>query len=157
MSNDIVFEHNGNKFNFRAVGILLHADQILLHKINANPYWSLPGGRVEFQESASTSVIREMKEELQVDCTVIRPLWVMENFFNSFGHKFHEIAFYFLLSVPGNLLAKGNAFTEMDGKSTLLFQWHPVNGLDSVELYPKFLRTSIHTLPSTLTYITHRD
>jgi 8-oxo-dGTP pyrophosphatase MutT (NUDIX family) len=156
-SNDIVFERDGKKFNFRSVAILIHSDQVLLHRINNNPYWSLPGGRVEFSESASTTVIREMKEELHIECEVIRPLWVMENFFNSFGFNFHEIAFYFLMSTSGDLLKKGDSFEEFDGKSKLTFKWHPLKELSTVKLYPEFLREALCNLPDSLTYITHRD
>jgi 8-oxo-dGTP pyrophosphatase MutT (NUDIX family) len=156
-ANDIVFERDGKKFNFRSVAILIHTDRVLLHQINNNPYWSLPGGRVEFSESASTTVVREMKEELRIDCEVIRPLWVMENFFNSFGFDFHEIAFYFLLTIPQELVSKGDSFEEYDGKSKLTFKWHQITDLDTVELYPEFLRKALNNLPDFLTYTTHRD
>lgn len=157
MSDDIVFVREDKKFNFRSVAILVHEDKILLHRVRDNPYWSLPGGRVEFMESAAISAVREMKEELEVDCTVIRPLWVMENFFNSFGYNFHEIAFYFLMTVPQELLAKGADFETYDGKSKLTFMWHSIKELPKVELYPEFLRHALNNLPESLTYITHRD
>jgi 8-oxo-dGTP pyrophosphatase MutT (NUDIX family) len=157
MSNDIVFERDGKKFNFRAVAVIIHSNKILLHKINSNPYWSLPGGRVELSESARDAVRREMKEELRIDCSIIQPLWVMENFFDSFGFSFHEIAFYFLMSVPSDLLTRGDSFEEYDGTSKLNFSWHAIDDLDNVELYPEFLRKSVRNLPETLTYITHRD
>lgn len=157
MSNDIVFERDGKKFNFRAVAILINEERVLLHCINNNPYWSLPGGRVEFSESVSIAVCREIKEELKVVSTIIRPLWIMENFFNSFGFNFHEIAFYFLLTVPTDLLLRGDSFEEFDGKSKLNFKWHPISELNGVELYPEFLRESLPNLPDSLTIITHRD
>ncbi len=157
MSNDVVFERDGKKFNFRAVAVLINSNRILLHKINSNPYWSLPGGRVELSESARDAVCREMKEELHIDCSIIRPLWVMENFFDSFGFCFHEIAFYFLMTVPSDLLTRGDSFEEYDGSSKLNFRWHAIDSLDEVELYPEFLRKSVKNLPETLTYITHRD
>lgn len=157
MSNDIVFERDGKKFNFRAVAVLINSNKILLHKINSNPYWSLPGGRVELSESARDAACREMKEELRINCSIIRPLWVMENFFDSFGFSFHEIAFYFLMTVPAGLLTRGDSFEEYDGSSKLNFRWHDIDNLEEVELFPEFLRTSLKKLPETLTYITHRD
>jgi hypothetical protein len=81
----------------------------------------------------------------------------MENFFNSFGFDFHEIAFYFLLTTPEELISKGNSFEEYDGKSKLTFRWQLIKDLETVELYPKFLREAIGNLPNSLTYITHRD
>ena len=85
-----------------------------------------------------------MKEELRIDCEVTRPLWVMENFFNSFGFDFHEIAFYFLLTTPQELVSKGNSFEEYDGKSKLTFKWHQIKDLDTVDLYPESLRKALN-------------
>jgi ADP-ribose pyrophosphatase YjhB (NUDIX family) len=157
MNNDLVFDRDNTRFNFRAVGILIHDNKILLHKINDNPYWSLPGGRVAFGESSEISVVREMKEELGVDCTILRPLWVMENFFHSFSRDTHELAFYFLLSVPDELLTKGTSFTQKEYDSTLYFQWHSLDTIESATLNPSFLRKALKQLPENLTYIVHKD
>jgi ADP-ribose pyrophosphatase YjhB (NUDIX family) len=157
MSSDVVFKIDDKKFNFRSVGVIINNNRILLHCIDNNPYWSLPGGRVEIGEATSETVIREMKEEIGVDCKIIRPLWVMENFFHSFGYDTHEIAFYFLLTVPSALLDKGESFQEQEGKSTLAFKWHPLDDIHNITLFPQFLRTSLKNLPESLTHITHRD
>ncbi|HMA63638.1 MAG: NUDIX hydrolase [Fibrobacterota bacterium] len=157
MNNDLVFDRDNTRFNFRAVGILIHDNKVLLHKINNNPYWSLPGGRVAFGESSQNSVIREMEEELGVNCTILRPLWVMENFFHSFNRDTHELAFYFLLSVPDELLTKGISFTQKEYDSTLYFQWHPLDTIESATLNPSFLRKALKQLPENLTYIVHKD
>ena len=157
MNNDLVFDRDNHRFNFRAVGILIHDNKVLLHKINDNPYWSLPGGRVAFGESSESSVIREMQEELGVDCRILRPLWVMENFFHSFNRDTHELAFYFLLSVPDTLLAKGDLFSQKEYDSILRFQWHSLDTIESVTLNPSFLRKALKKLPDNLTYIVHKD
>jgi len=157
MHNDLVFDRDNQRFNFRAVGILINNNKVLLHKINDNPYWSLPGGRVAFGESSENSVIREMQEELGVDCTILRPLWVMENFFHSFSRDTHELAFYFLLSVPDALLAKGDLFAQKEYDSTLYFQWHSLDTIEAVTLNPSFLRTALKQLPDNLCYIVHKD
>lgn len=39
--------------------------------------WTLPGGLVDRGESPTTSVVREMKEELGVDVTLANPGWVI--------------------------------------------------------------------------------
>jgi ADP-ribose pyrophosphatase YjhB (NUDIX family) len=155
--NDIVFERDGKKFNFRAVAVFEHHNRILLHRVGNNPYWSLPGGRVELLESSADSILREVREELAVEATMIRPLWIMENFFNAYGFDFHEIASYFLLSVPQELITKGDSFETRDGSTTLHFKWHEVKDLENTELFPAFLRTSLAKLPEHLEFIVHRD
>lgn len=158
MSSDIVFKSDGKRFNYRSVGVIIdNNNRILLHCINSNPYWSLPGGRVELGEASADAVVREIKEEIGVDCEIIRPLWVMENFFNSFDCDTHEIAFYFLLTVPQALIDKGDSFRDMEGSSTLDFKWHPLDDIHNVILFPQFLRKSLVKLPESLTHITHRN
>jgi ADP-ribose pyrophosphatase YjhB (NUDIX family) len=157
MHNDLVFDRNNQRFNFRAVAIIINNNKVLLHKINENPYWSLPGGRVAFGETSENSVIREMQEELDVDCKILRPLWVIENFFHSFNRDTHELAFYFLMSVPDKLLARGDLFTQKEYDSILQFQWHSLDTIESVTLNPSFLRKALKQLPDNLTYIVHRD
>jgi len=112
-SQMLVFEKDSKKFNCRAVAVIIHQNKILLHQIADNPYWSLPGGRVEFMESAAETVVREIKEELEVDCKVLRSLWVMENFFNYNEKQVHEIAFYFLVNCPDELITRGQDFFEL--------------------------------------------
>lgn len=150
----IAFENNNRKFNFRSVAVFINDGKVLLHKIRDNPYWSLPGGRVEFMESAATTVIREVKEELGIDCQVMRPLWVMENFFNYNDKKIHEIAFYFLVTGTQELLNKGMEFIMMEnGTTRLQFKWVDISSLENEILFPEFLRTSLKSLPQTLQYI----
>jgi ADP-ribose pyrophosphatase YjhB (NUDIX family) len=153
--NDVVFEKNDKRFNYRSVAVIIHDEKILLHQIGDNPYWSLPGGRVEFLEDAANAVIREMKEEILVDCKVVRPLWVIENFFDQRGYKVHEIAFYFLVSCPVELLEKGSEFEYVENSMKLHFAWVPLNLLNKTELYPASLRTALNSIPSSLEYIVH--
>lgn len=50
----------------RVAGILLKNDKILLvrHEKNGKSYWLLPGGGIEFGESAEEALIREFQEEV---------------------------------------------------------------------------------------------
>ncbi len=38
-------------------------------------HWEIPGGKIEFGESARTAVARELLEELDVDCTAAHCEW----------------------------------------------------------------------------------
>lgn len=156
-SEMLSFQKDDKRFNCRSVAVFIHEQKVLLHRVQDNPYWSLPGGRVEFLESASTTVIREMKEELDIDCQIIRPLWIMENFFFYTDKKQHEIAFYFLLNCPEQLLNKGSEFEVLEDGTTLLhFKWKEISGLQEEKLFPTVLKSSLVQLPSSLEYIVHR-
>ena len=52
------------KLNIRTAGIIIHNDQILVHKNINEDYCCLPGGRIKLGESSKEALKREIKEEL---------------------------------------------------------------------------------------------
>ncbi len=156
-SEMLSFQKDNKRFNYRSVAVFIDQQKVLLHRVGDNHYWSLPGGRVEFMESANTTIIREMKEELDIECQIIRPLWIIENFFSYKEVKQHEIAFYFLVSVPEQLLKRGKEFEVLEnGVTRLHFRWAEISRLDEEILFPKVLKSSLKDLPPTMEYIVHR-
>jgi ADP-ribose pyrophosphatase YjhB (NUDIX family) len=53
------------QFNIRVSAVVLNAaDSILLCKFEHQPFWMLPGGKVEQCESARAALARELTEEI---------------------------------------------------------------------------------------------
>ena len=48
----ISFDTGLGVFRYRAAAVCIHDDHALLHKFVGNDFWGLPGGRVEFGETA---------------------------------------------------------------------------------------------------------
>lgn len=63
-NNNISYEQNHNKFNFRVAGIVMDAGRVLLHTTEQDAFWNLPGGRVKLNETTEAAIVREMMEEL---------------------------------------------------------------------------------------------
>ncbi|MCC6075217.1 NUDIX hydrolase [Pseudomonas sp. GCM10022188] len=138
ISIDIV----GLRFQVRAAAIFVHDEHVLLHKIESDTFWALPGGRVEPGEDAQATIIREMKEELNesVECTGL--LYTVENFFTYSNKPNHEIGLYFQAQFhpKSPLLEKSRSHIGVEGGERLEFRWFPRESLPDLDLHPAFLR-----------------
>ena len=153
----IVFDKDGWRFNYRVAGILFEGGRVLVEREIKSGDCCLPGGRVEFGEPASEALVREMREELGVELKVERLVWAVDNFFQMEGRRYHELSFYFLVSLPeARALPQGESFANKGTPRTVL-QWHPLDKLDEAPLYPTFLRSGLQALPTESVYMVHRD
>ena len=153
------FKHSKGRFSCRAVGVVIDRERLLIHRAEGDDFWALPGGRVEFGESASVALARELAEELDVAVEVGRLIWIAENFFTYQDMQHHEIGFYFQVSLPDGspLQARSEPFTGYDDSVLLTFEWYPIAGLEGVALYPTLLRKGVADMPEETQYIVHRD
>ena len=73
----------------RVAGILIENERILLieHSKNDKKYWLVPGGGVDWGESTAESLIREYKEETNLDIEVESFLFLSETIWNKFVVK----------------------------------------------------------------------
>lgn len=155
----VTFDQGSARFTYRAAGVALHEGRMLLNTVQGFDFWFLPGGRCEFHEAATETLLREMREEMGLKVRVERLLWVVENFFTFQGTTHHELGLYFLMSLPPDcgLLALDTPFAGAEQSIDLIFAWHRLDELDRVPLFPAFLRRTLQTLPATVEHIVHRD
>lgn len=154
---DIVLKTENGRFNYRACAIILNNNKILAMTDENAPYYYLIGGKVELHETAENAVLRELKEEMNVDAEIVRPLWVCQNFFTEKVNKdrYHELCFYFLVDISKTvILEKGNKFVLREGKHTLTFEWLNISDLNDKYIVPEFIKKEIVDLPKTLKLIT---
>jgi ADP-ribose pyrophosphatase YjhB (NUDIX family) len=156
MSNikDISFKIDNNKFNYRVCAIIINEDRILALKDEVSPYYYLPGGTVQIGETAEEALLREIKEELEIDAKIIRLLWLNQSFFNEDVTKiyYHEICIYFLVDASHTkLLSLGNKFVLHENIHTHEFEWLEFSRLKDEYFYPLFLKREIYNIPKTFT------
>ena len=116
-------------------------DSVLLHRLEGDAIWALPGGRVDPGEDAASAVVREMMEELD-DTVVCGPmLYVVENFFVHESKQNHEVGLYFHahLHSESPLLQLAGSHFGIEGNRRLEFRWFAPEELESVDLRPSFL------------------
>lgn len=65
----------------RAAGLIIKNDELLLvkHVKGKNSYWLLPGGGIKLGEDTRTALKREIKEEINLDCTIKELIFVVES------------------------------------------------------------------------------
>jgi len=157
----ICFESGTNRFNYRIAGIAIHNDSVLAHRAEHDPFWTFPGGRAEFGETADQTLQREMLEELGVEVEVVRLLWFVENFFTYEGKRYHEISMYFLMRLPETceLLRGQGPFHIQDAGTPIIFQWFPrqPEALAALPLLPAFLQTALQHLPESIERVIQVD
>ncbi len=85
----------GNKIRIRVCGILEKDEKYLLvnhSKLNDdNIFWNFPGGGVDKNESAENTLLREFKEETNLDITIGKFLFINQVIASSL----HAIELYF--------------------------------------------------------------
>jgi 8-oxo-dGTP pyrophosphatase MutT (NUDIX family) len=151
----IVFQSDGFTFNYRVGAIALRGSQVLLHYSQEGQHWYVPGGRVEFGESSAEALQREMQEEAGEQIEVGRLLWIAEDFFGDESEQVHELGLYYLVSFPPNspvMQAEKQFQVQEDGKPSF-YQWHDLNDLPDLILYPTFLKAGIPDLPTQTTHL----
>lgn len=147
-------DDSGSRFNYRVAAAIVDGERILLHRAKTDDYWTLPGGRAEMGETSRESLSREMREELGCDVQIERLLWLAEYFFDYRDAPCHEIALYFLVTLPeGDEKLRTNSFEVEDGGAELLFQWPPLASVSDMEIYPAFLRKALQSPPNTPVHI----
>ena len=157
----IAFDCGEGRFNYRVVGVAIDDGRVLLHKAEADTFWTLPGGRGEFGEPAAHTLKREMREELHADVEVSQLLWLVENFFDYSGLAYHEIALYFLMrfSEASGVTKRDKPFYGDEKGIPLTFEWvaNDTDVLTKLNVLPSFLQSGLQSLPQTLQHIVHND
>ena len=88
------------KFNVRVYGILTENNSVLLSDeyIKGNKITKFPGGGLEFGEGTKDCLIREFKEELDLDIEVLDHLYTTDFFVSSAFHSNSQvISIYYLV------------------------------------------------------------
>ena len=86
------------------VGMLRRADGAVL--MTSRPlgkpyagYWEFPGGKVEAEETPEQSLVRELKEEVNLQATVMHPAWQCEHVY---PHAHVRLLFYWVTQWQGS-------------------------------------------------------
>lgn len=141
----ISFRVNSHRFHLRAAAVALEAGHILLHRLEGDTFWALPGGRVEAGEEGAETIVREFKEELALTATCNELLGIGENFFEYAGEPHHEVGLYFSASLPADSEVRDTQRSHIgiEGNRRLEFRWFRCEALRGIDFRPVALRESL--------------
>ena len=127
----------------RVAGILIEDGRILLieHTKNDKKYWLVPGGGVDWGESASAALIREFKEETSLDIEVEKFLFISETI--APDKQKHVINLYFKIKKVENF---SNIMKLGEEKILTDLRFIPEDEIKNIKLYPNIKEKLIKLL-----------
>lgn len=88
-------------------------------KVKKDCYYRFLGGTVEFREHSSTTLKREIKEEIGSEIKIGALLDVIENIFELDGDPYHEIVFIYTGKLLDESLYEKDEFTLVEDSGTV--------------------------------------
>jgi len=150
----IFFRTDKGCFNYRSAAVIVHDDQVLLHRSIDDDFWALPGGRVEFMEQSDVAVTREILEELGLESRVVQQLWHVENFFEYNSEKYHEISNIYRVELANPPTIETELdFKGIEDSEKIYFRWVPLDKAVTYTIYPRFLISRLSDLPTKTEFI----
>ena len=121
----------------RVAAIVIRDGEILLvrHLKYGKTYWLLPGGGVDYGETIEEALVRELKEETNLDVVVDRPV-LMNDSVPPDRHR-HVLNIYFTARITGGTLLSEESTVLKEAK------FFPVETLLDLPLFYPDIRTPL--------------
>ena len=123
MSKDWMFVVDNSICDVRTVGVLVRDGKILVQRERGGNEYALPGGHLEDSETFEDAVIREVKEEMNIDVKVIDYVG-MNNDMNC------EERFYHCEIVGGEIKFGGEELERCCDSNYYEIRWVDVDDID---------------------------
>ncbi|MBC7771673.1 MAG: NUDIX domain-containing protein [Pyrinomonadaceae bacterium] len=137
-----------SSIEFIARALLIHDAQVLLCQNVRHKYYFLPGGHIEFSESATAALTREMAEELGVRVLVGALAFASEELYSS-DRLHHELNLVFHVAlVSRSKAAKPPKLKSKEPK--IAFEWFSLSQIQTIDLRPSTIRSWLSLYPPEL-------
>ncbi len=123
--------HENGRIETIARGVCVQDDRVLLCRPKGGARTYLPGGHIEFGESAAQALIREIREEMGVnDVSVCNFLGIVENAFSQADGPHMEINVVYQMKLPPGAPA-------VSKEDWIEFEWCPLAEISSRNVLPE--------------------
>ena len=123
-------------FEVLARAIVIHNDMVLLANVKGKKWYFLPGGHVEYGESALKALERELKEEIKgARFSVQEAVGMFENIYSDIeDHHEYTLLFNTTIDCPEKMESN---------EEKLEFHFHKIKDLDCLDIRPSSLIDNI--------------
>lgn len=157
MERDWLFATEDYVCDLRTVGVLVQNNRILVQRDRNGDEYALPGGHVKIGETLENGLIREIMEETGVQIRCVRLLWSEECFWTWNGRQAHNIAFYYLIELcDGFEIPDTGEFISQKDNCDVVLGWLPIDRLQSIPIYPEFIKDEITDLNGPIKHFVSR-
>ncbi|MBS4461374.1 NUDIX domain-containing protein [Aerococcaceae bacterium zg-B36] len=126
---------NTHRYGVRVTALIMKENKLLCYKVAGQHH--LVGGAINVGEASYDAVIREVREELGLDCSVQDLMFVVENRFDFEGELHHMIEFHYKVAILGEApkhLLDGEPYE---------CEWVSFENISNIDLRPKFLKEEL--------------
>lgn len=106
-------------------------------------FYRLIGGGIEFGETGSEALKREVKEEINVEIKNIKYLGLIENIFNYESKERHELALVYRADFKDNAIYKIKEIKILDSRHPQKAYWLNKKEVLKMKFYPERLKKFI--------------
>lgn len=136
--NTSATQHTFNGVNLLVRAVITHADHVLLTRATSanrefpSDLFFLPGGHVDYNESAIVALQREMKEEMNAEITNPAFLGALECSWDRKGQIYHELNLVYSAELAGLSLVHPPESVDKVQE----FVWQPIAKINQLKILP---------------------
>jgi len=136
------------------LGVLIHKGRILLeeqtgiHSKGEGTFYRPIGGTIELGERSEETLVREYKEEINAEISIVHYLTCTENIYKIGDRIGHEITQIYLVEFTDKALYDKDSFIVTEGDKITKAIWVPINDviLSDIIVYPNGLKEILEDL-----------
>lgn len=127
----------------RATAVIIKDNNVLLiHRLKDGlDYFVFPGGGIEEGESPEEAMIREIKEETNLDAKINKKLLEYDNENDKRKH-----CLFLITEFSGNLKLGGPEALKNSKQNSYILEWHNLDRISELQLFPQIVKEKLNLL-----------
>lgn len=132
-----------HKSPFRISAVIIRDGKLLFicRKRNEKEYFILVGGTPEANETHEQTLVRETKEEANLN---VKPVKKLGEVYNDFDERTHFL--YLAQIISGELRLGGSELDRQTEKNQYILEWHSIDKIADMRIYPEAVKEIIKKL-----------